>query len=210
MNLNLPTRRKATESSFNTKPEVVRDWVDNLPLINTEKSRAMLEEALTDINSVSIPTRNRHETLELLATSVMCVAEAMKKSFLTRPIPLKDTDLLLARQTVQLCNQMAMGYRILADDLGKHDSQTALLTLAIHRALRYLSELLLTNYQIYVQYPDGLWKTINSLYALAEQHDITTHPVTDTTLSTEAQSTINTVYKQILLMSLACPYRLRQ
>ena len=210
MNLNLPTRRKATESSFNTKPEVVRDWVDNLPLINTEKSRVMLEEALTDINSVSIPTRNRHETLELLATSVMCVAEAIKKSFLTRPIPLKDTDLLHARQTVQLCNQMAMGYRILADDLGKHDSQAALLTLAIHRALRYLSELLLTNYQIYVQYPDGLWKTINTLYALAEQHDITTHPVTDTTLSTEAQSTINTVYKQILLMSLACPYRLRQ
>ena len=210
MNLNLPARHKATDSSFITKPEVVRDWVDNLPLINTEKSRVMLEEALTDINSVSIPTRNRHETLELLATSVMCVAEAMKKSFLTRPIPLKDTDLLLARQTVQLCNQMAMGDRILADDLGKHDSQAVLLTLAIHRALRYLSELLLTNYQIYVQYPDGLWKTINTLYALAEQHDITTHPVTDTTLSTEAQSTINTVYKQILLMSLACPYRLRQ
>ncbi len=210
MNLNLPARRKATDSSLITKPEAVRDWVDNLPLINTEKSRVMLEEALTDINSVSIPTRNRHEILELLATSVMCVTEAMKKSFLTKPIPLKDNDLLLSTQTVQLCNQMATGYRILADDLGKSDSQAALLTLAIHRALRYLSELLLTNYQIYVQYPDGLWKTINSLYALAEQHDITTHPVTDTTLSTAAQSTINTVYKQILLMSLACPYRLRQ
>lgn len=210
MNLNLPARRKATDSSLITKPEAVRDWVDNLPLINTEKSRVMLEEALTDINSVSIPTRNRHEILELLATSVMCVTEAMKKSFLTKPIPLKDNDLLLSTQTVQLCNQMATGYRILADDLGKSDSQAALLTLAIHRALRYLSELLLTNYQIYVQYPDGLWKTINSLYALAEQHDITTHLVTDTTLSTAAQSTINTVYKQILLMSLACPYRLRQ
>ncbi len=210
MNLNLPARRKANDSSFITKPEVVRDWVDNLPLINTEKSRVMLEEALIDINSVSIPTRNRHETLDLLATSVMCVTEAMKKSFLARPIPLKGNDLLLSMQTVQLCNQMATGYRILADDLGKSDGQAALLTLAIHRALRYLSELLLTNYQLYVQYPDGLWKTINSLYALAEQHDITTHPVTDTTLSTAAQSTINTVYKQILLMSLACPYRLRQ
>jgi hypothetical protein len=210
MDLDLPTRRKATDSSFSTKPEVVREWVDNLPLINTEKSRVMLEDALTEINSLSIPTRNRHESLELLATSVMCVTDTMKKAFLGRPIPLNDNDLLLARQTVQLCNQMATGYRILADDSGKDDNQAALLTLAIHRALRYLSELLLTNYQIYIQYPGGLWKTINSLYALAEQHDITSHPVTDSTLSTAAQSTISTVYKQILLMSLACPYRLRQ
>ena len=210
MNLDLPTRRRATERNFNTKPEVVRKWVDSLPLINTEKSRVMLDEVLTEINSLNIPTQNRHETLESLATSVICVTEALKKSFLARPIPLRDNDLLLARQAVQLCNQMAAGYRILADDAGKHDRQTALLTLAIHRALRYLSELLLTNYQIYTQYPDGLWKTINSLYALAEQHDITAHPVTDSTLPTAPQSTINTVYKQILLMSLACPYRLRQ
>jgi hypothetical protein len=138
------------------------------------------------------------------------VAEAMKKVFLAKPIPLQGNNLLLATQTVELCNQMATGYRILVDDTGHDDSQTFYLTLAIHRSLRYLSEILLTNYQIYLQYPEGLWKTINSLYALAEQHGITTQPITDNTLPTPAPSTISTVYKQILLMSLACPYRLRQ
>ena len=210
MDLQLPDRRKPAEDSFNTNPDVIRAWVDELPLINTGKSWALLEDALKQINSLNIPTRNRHETLELLAASVMCVAEAMKKVFLAKPIPLKGNNLLLATQTVELCNQMATGYRILADDLGRDDSQTAHLTVAIHRSLRYLSEVLLTNYQLYIQYPEGLWKTINSLYALAEQHDITALAITDTTLPTPARSTISTVYKQILLLSLACPYRLRQ
>jgi hypothetical protein len=210
MDLQLPDRRKPSGSSFDTKPEAIKAWVDDLPLINPGKSWALLDDALKQINSLSIPTRNRHETLERLAASVVCVAEAMKKAFLAKPIPLKGNNLLLATQTVELCNQMATGYRILADDLGRDDSQTSHLTVAIHRSLRYLSEVLLTNYQLYIQYPEGLWKTINSLYALAEQHDITAQTITDTTLSTPSRSTISTVYKQILLLSLACPYRLRQ
>ena len=210
MDLQLPDRRKPTGSSFDTKSDVIKAWVDELPLINPGKSRALLNDALIQINSLSIPTKNRLETLELLAASVMCVAEAMKKVFLAKPIPLKGNNLLLATQTVALCNQMATGYRILSDDLGRNDCQTSRLTVAIHRSLRYLSEVLLTNYQLYIQYPEGLWKTINSLYALAEQHDITAQAITDTTLPTPSRSTISTVYKQILLLSLACPYRLRQ
>ncbi|MGB5717027.1 MAG: hypothetical protein WBN81_08025, partial [Gammaproteobacteria bacterium] len=186
MDLQLPIRRKITNSSFDTRTEVVRTWVDELPLINAEKSWSLLVNALKEINSLSISTKNRLEALELLATSVICVAETMKKAFLAKPIPLRDHNLKLARQTVELCNQMATGYRILADDLDHDDRQTSHLTLAIHRSLRYLSEILLTNYQVYIQYPEGLWKTINSLYALAEQHDITTQPVTDTTLSKPA------------------------
>ncbi|MGB5179215.1 MAG: hypothetical protein WBP44_10855 [Gammaproteobacteria bacterium] len=210
MDLELPTRKIITNSSFDTRPDVIRAWVDELPLINAEKSWSLLDDALQQINSLSISTTKRLDGLELLATSVICVVETMKKVFLAKPIPLRGHNLALAKQTVELCNQMATGYRILADDLDHDDRQTSQLTLAIHRSLRYLSEILLTNYQVYIQYPEGLWKTINSLYALAEQHDISTQPITDTTLSTPARSTISTVYKQILLMSLACPYRLRQ
>ena len=210
MDLQLPARRKTTSTGFNTRPDAVRVWVDELPLINTEKSWLLLDDALEQVNSLSISARDRLEVLELLTTSVISVAEAMKKVFLAKPIPLRGQNLLLAKQAVKLCNRMATGYRILADDLGHDDSQTSQLTVAIHRSLRYLSEILLTNYQIYIHYPEGLWKTINSLYALAEQHELTDQPITDATLSTPAASTISTVYKQILLMSLACPYRLRQ
>jgi hypothetical protein len=85
-----------------------------------------------------------------------------------------------------------------------------LLCTAIHRAIRYLSEVLLTNYQVYVQYPAGLWDIIPALFGLAEELRLSTHPVVDNTLHTAPSSSIETIYKQTLLLSLACPYRLRQ
>ena len=109
MDLQLPIRRKITNSSFDTRMEVVRAWVDELPLINAEKSWSLLDNALKEINSLSISTKNRLEALELLATSVICVAETMKKAFLAKPIPLRDHNLTLAKQTVELCNKMATG-----------------------------------------------------------------------------------------------------
>ena len=118
--------------------------------------------------------------------------------------------ILHATQAMDLYNRMATGYRILVDDLGDNENQLPLLATAIHRALRYLSEILLTNYQIYVQYPAGLWSIIHALDALAEKFGIAGEAITDTTLHTPDSSSINRIYKQILLLSLACPYRLRQ
>ena len=105
---------------------------------------------------------------------------------------------------------MACGYRIVVDDADSIDAQRQLLCTAIHRAIRYLSEVLLTNYQIYIQYPAGLWGIIHALFGLAEELRLSTQPVADNTLHTTSSSSIETIYKQSLLLSLACPYRLRQ
>jgi hypothetical protein len=68
----------------------------------------------------------------------------------------------------------------------------------------------LTNYQVYVQYPAGLWGIIHALFALAEELRLSTLLVTDNTLHAATSSSIETIYKQNLLLSLACPYRMRQ
>ena len=210
MELQLPQRRKPGGHTFNTNREAVRSWIDDLPLVNTVRSLELITEALEEINQLDLPFQNRIEVLELFVTPVTCVTSALKKLYLGKPIPLEDIDLGRATRVLNLYNQMATGYRILVSDLEAQGNPDAILATAIHRALRYLCEILLNNYQIYIQYPDGLWKTINTLYAQAEQHGIKSRPVTDTTLSTPDHSSIETVYKQILLLSLACPYRLRQ
>ena len=188
----------------------MRDWVERLPLLNTEKTRQLLVERLERINLLDLSPDDRSESLELLSTSVMCVIDALKKNFLGKPIPLQSRYSRQADQALELCNLMAIGYRIMADDLGHDETQNRQLAVAIHRSLRYLSEILLGHYQVYRQYPEGLWRSIHSLYALAEECGINRLSITDTTLPTEDSSNIDTVYKQILLMSLACPYRLQQ
>jgi hypothetical protein len=210
MELQLPQRRKPGSHAFNTNREAVRTWIDDLPLVNTVKSLQLTAEALEETNQLDLPVQNRLEVLELFITPVMCVSSALKKLYLTKPVPLEDIDLGRATSVLELYNQMATGYRILVSDLDAPGTPDPIRATAIHRALRYLCEMLLNNYQIYIQYPDGLWKTIHSLYAQAEQHGITSRPITDTTLPDTGHSSIETAYKQILLLSLACPYRLQQ
>jgi hypothetical protein len=210
MDLELPQRQRPGSYSFNTNPAALTAWLNDLPLMNTGRSLELLDGALQQINTVILPANNRAAALELFMTPVMCISDALKKKFLDKPLPVQDNNLVYATQTLELCNKMATGYRILADDLLGARTETTQLAIALHRALRCLSEILLTSYRIYIQYPEGLWKAINMLYALADKHRIAGQAVIDTTLQTSVSSTIENVYKQILLLSLACPYRLRQ
>ena len=210
MNLKLPQRTAPGSLSFNTTPAAITKWLDDLPLLNTGKSQQLIDGALEQINAVNIPTDNRQQTLELFTPAVMCVTDALKKKFLDKQLPLKGNNQIYATQALELCNKMAAGYRILVEDLQGKTAELPQLTIALHRALRYLSEILLTSYRIYMQYPAGLWKTINELYAVADANNLSQQTVTDITLKEAAESSIETVYKQVLLLSLACPYRLRQ
>ena len=210
MESQLPKRKKPGENDFDTNPAAVRQWVDDLPLVNTDKSRELLDNALEQINILDIYPMDRYEALELLSTPVLCVTDALKNEFIGKQIPLSNEHLLNARQCLKLYNRMATGYEIMAADLGRMTGMHPHLAVALHRALRYLSEALLTNYQIYLQYPAGLWKSLHTLYTAARKAGVTSRTVTDTTLPSAAGSTIEMVYKQVLLLSLACPYRLHQ
>jgi len=210
MDLDLPRREKPGRLAFNASTPAIQAWIDDLPLLNTDRTLVLVSGALDQLNSLDIPPQQRHEALELLSTSVICIIDALKKAFLGKQLPLQPDNLRQATQAMELCNRMAIGYRVVVDDAGSSDAQCPLLCTAIHRAIRYLSEVLLTSYQIYVQYPAGLWDIIHALFGLAEELRLSTLLVTDNTLHTAASSSIETIYKQSLLLSLACPYRLRQ
>jgi hypothetical protein len=210
MDLDLPRREKPGRLSFNTNTPAVQAWVDDLPLLNTLKTLELVNGALDQTNRLSIPPQQRHVVLELLSTSVMCISDALKKGFLGKQLPLPADSVRQAELATELCNRMACGYRIVVDDAGTSEAQRPLLCTAIHRAIRYLSEILLTNYQVYAPQPAGLWGIIHALFGLAEELRMSTLPVTDSTLPAAASSSIETIYKQCLLLSLACPYRMRQ
>ena len=210
MDLQLPQRTAPGRLSFNTETGALTAWLNDLPLIDTGRCLELLNDALQQINTLALPPQKRRATLELLTAPVMCTTQALNKKFLGKPLPLQGKNLAYATQTLELCNRMATGSRILVEDLHGNKAERQQLAIALHQALRCLSEILLTSYRIYIQYPEGLWKTINTLYALADEHKLTEQTVTDTTLQPPADTTIATIYKQILLLSLACPYRLRQ
>ena len=210
MELKIPALKKTGKGIFKTQPESLRQWVDNLPLVNIETTVGRLEYGLSEINSVDLPPRDRMEVLELLTTPVMYITGALQKKYLGKKFPLNSDQHNKSNQAIGLCLAMATGYKILVATLNRTENATPWLATMMHRAIRYLSESLLDSFQIYSQHREGIWADLHSLYALSEKQGLQTYPVTDTTLQNPTTTTIENTYKQILLLSLAGPYHLRQ
>ncbi|MDH3525968.1 MAG: hypothetical protein OEM43_00470 [Gammaproteobacteria bacterium] len=210
MELQIPELKKPGMGTFKTGTGAVRQWIENLPLTNVDKTITLIEGALDEINGYILPNAERFEALELFARPVAHINDSLKKKYLGRPIPVKGSALVHAQKAIDICLRMATGYKILAAILDRAGEAGPQMATAIQRAIRYYSEILISNYQTYAQFPTGIWGDLHALYVLAEKHGLATHAVTDITTQHEITATLEDIYKQILLLSLACPYRLRQ
>jgi hypothetical protein len=85
------------------------------------------------------------------------------------------------------------------------------LVIALHRALYYLGECLLQNALVYSAWPDGIWREINSIYSYASQnnvHQIQVKP--DDGKASRDSTSIEDLFKSLMLFASATPHRLRQ
>jgi hypothetical protein len=210
MDLQIPSLRKPDGNSFNSSPAVVRQWVADLPLVNTGRTADLLHAALSEMNGLRVPAYDRFDDLEQLAEPVNYVIDALKKKFLGRRFPLDVRALEQANLATTLCMKMATGYKIVASELDRQRKGGTPLEQAIQNAIRYLGEALLGSYLIYVPYPAGIWRSLHSLYAFAVRHGLADVTADGTLSPVDGKQTIGDSYKQCLLLSLACPYRMRQ
>ncbi|MBU1192199.1 MAG: hypothetical protein KKA36_06355 [Gammaproteobacteria bacterium] len=207
------TRKAPTQHSFDTRPAQVEAWVANLPLANIGESSRRLFGALVETNGLDFPAEQRFRMLELFCKPISHVCAAMKTHFVGKPFPLSDK----ARQIIQLSQalmtQMALGYSIVLDDSTDkrgllRDNKPSLI--ATYRALTYLGQTLLRAYQVYAPYPADVWRQVHQLYQHAETKGFAQTTVNDTHVGNDCEGSIENAYKRILLLALACPYRLRQ
>ncbi|MBI5040520.1 MAG: hypothetical protein HZB57_04775 [Gammaproteobacteria bacterium] len=196
--------KPTAKTTFDPRPAQVEQWIKELPLANLGESSRRLYEALHSIQTLELPADQRFRLLEQLRPPIDTALDAMKVHYVGKPFPLADK----SRQTVALSQvlmqQMAQGYRSTLATGGKH------LTLATQRGLTYFGQMLLRAYQVYAPYPDGVWREIHGLYQQAEARGDTQSPLKDPAADSGCAITIENTYKHILLLALACPYRLRQ
>ena len=210
MDLQIPGLHKPARHDFNTDPESVRQWVADLPLVNTDRTIELLQGALTAMNTLQVPAYVRFDNLEHLADPVRCVTDALKKQYLGRRFPLSEKSLARATLHTALCMKMATGYKIVAAELDKNRKGGTQLEQAIHKAILYLGETLIGYYSIYAPYPAGLWQDLHSLYDLAVRHELADGTSNGQLSPVHGMQSIANAYKQNLLLSLASPYRMRQ
>lgn len=212
--LDIPQQSKPSADSFDTRPKHVEAWVAALPMANIGESARRVFNTLKEINRLDISEQDRFQALEAFRKPVYYITEALKKHYTNENLPLSGKTQRIAELAIQLNAEMAMGYKSVIDSkLSRTFSRLSNKTLmtSIHRAIRYLSNVMLCSYQIYIQHPENTWLQIHRLYLFAEENNLHNAIVKDQVVHDALHdSTVRHVYKQILLLALAGPYRLRQ
>ena len=212
LRLSLPPRADTHDTNIELRPAELERWLKSLPLLNVAESTQLLTRQLVGLNRMALDDKLRLRLLESLRAPIQHVSQALQKTYIGLPLPLTDK----ARQTVvqvrQLHTEMAFGYKLIAFNstaIPKLDqAQTSMVGMAIHRAIRYLTELLFRSYELYGPPPEGVWYEIHQLYRYAELLGNTDAPLDDKLNNTLPQVSINHAYKQALLLDFSDPYHL--
>ena len=200
--------REAASHDF--RPRAFRAWVAELPLANVAETGRRMHAALLEMNRTRLPADERLELLRLLERPVEDVTAAVRRHFVGRPLPLPGRGRKAARVALELARQMALGFELAAREAVRGRG-SRLAASAVHGALEQLGRALLAAYQAYAPPPPELWRSLHRVYGLGEAHGLAGLPVGNPgRRAADATATAGAAYKRSLLLSPACPYRMRQ
>lgn len=203
--LSLPPER---ESAWvvETTPEDTRKWLAELPLADGAQTAKLLYQALFTLNRMPLDVADRLTIMEFYREPVTVATAALQTHFTHVALPLRPRQKQLADFLLQLHMEMAYGYKHVVES-GQHQRkpwEDEDFCLALERSVRYLGEVLLRAYQVYMPIPTGVWQEIHSLYRYAEQHACEQQALADDDV------TIASSYLQVLMLGLCGPYQLPQ
>jgi hypothetical protein len=211
--LSIPTQQTPKDEVFDTRPKQMQQWVDALPRANVGETSRLIYQALYKINRQDVADHIRYKTLELFREPVNYISETIKKHYIGLPFPLPEKKRKIAVLGRELHAEMAIGYKIIIKNkmLGassRIDNKTFISS--VHRAIWYLSNVLIRSYQMYTPVPKNDWKELHRLYQYAQVNEFHVDVVKNQVGEQSHDSDIITLYKQIVLLALASPYCLRQ
>ena len=193
-----------------THPDEAEAWLATLPLADSVQAAQQIYQALFTLNRMPLKADDRLVLMELYRKPVAVVAAGLQPHFARLSLPLKPRLKQLADFLCQLHMEMAHGYKhVLKDWLEERKPwESDAFLLALERAIRYLGEVLLRSYQVYMPTPPGAWKEIHGFYRYAEQHGQAHRRLAIDGL--EEGTTVTQAYLQALLLGLCGPYQLPQ
>jgi hypothetical protein len=212
MKLHIPEQNTPAKGATPNHPRKLKKWLANLPHANMGEMTRQIYSAVRDLNRQAMANKYRIENLEQLREPVRNIFDNLEKYFINRTLPLPEKSQKIVTLNQSLLKEMAYGYKIIIYEAAngidkKVDSKTQ--NIAILRAIRYMSELLLRASEIYEPFPDGIWYDIHQMYCYAEQHGLHNKIIPDAEYA-QNKASISDYYKQVMLFALARPSALRQ
>lgn len=211
MKLLIPEQSDAQENGFPTHPRKAKKWLADLPQANMGEMTKQIFSAVRQINRTKMPAKHRLEIMEMLRIPCRSIFDNLKKYFINRTFPLPDKSKKIVSLNQTLLQEMALGYKIIAqqasDNIEKIDAKSQ--STVIARAIAYQSELFLRASEIYAPMPANIWQDTHQMFAYATEHKLCKTTIYDNE-NPNKQSSIEDIYKQMLLFALSRPTAMRQ
>ncbi len=211
MKLRIPEQSDSNDSTLPIHPRKLKNWLANLPQANMGEMTRQIFGAIRELNRKKIPAKHRLEIMEMMRMPSRGIFDNLKKYFINRTFPLPEKSKKIVNLNQALLQEMALGYKIIIQQAASKSEKvdTKSQTIAIARAIKYQSELFLRASEIYAAVPANIWLDSHQLFAYAVDLKLHRNTINDSE-NPNKKTTIEDVYKQMLLFSLSRPTAMRQ
>ena len=206
LSLSVPTTLRSLPKEVETNPKKAKAWVESLPLTKTIESTRAITENIEALNHAKIAAEERVALVEIYRPVIAVLLDELEAvyAYSTLPLPPKQKEAFDIANLLLV--QCGYAYKMMIlERSGKSLFFNAKknLPLPLYRAMHYLRESMLQCYKTYYPVSAGVWQEMHSLYLYADEQGLLTD-VADM----ETSSTMMDVYVDVMLASLADPYRL--
>lgn len=206
LSLSVPTILGGLPEGVEINPKKAKAWVESLPLTKTMESARALTANLEALNNAKMPCEDRVVLLETYHPVITVLLDELQAVYAYSSLPLPPKQKEAFDLANHLLVQCGYAYKMMVlEKSGKSLFFNAKksLPLALFRAMHYLRELMLQSYKTYYPVPIGVWQEMHSLYLYANEQGLLTD-VADA----ETSSSMQDIYIEVMMTSLADPYRL--
>jgi len=204
--LTVPARDSTENPNVETNPAKLQLWAKQLPFANPSSMAEALFTSISHLNRFpgTVPKRN-----ELMACYQPPFADlyqlarkaSNKKGCQTTGQQQTNTSTL----TVKITTELAYGYKLVINEILEGNTKSInklLLGSAIYSTMKAITLELMLEYSEFVPDSKTAWRELYQLYDLAEQYNLE-HDFAG------KETSIELLFKQILLITLTDPYRLQ-
>ncbi|MDH5767241.1 MAG: hypothetical protein OEZ38_14595 [Gammaproteobacteria bacterium] len=210
--LQVPRQDPSHTVSIDIRPEGLKQWLDSLPLTNTNEAVSQLLPVLKEVNHSQIKPALRHDFLLLVQPMVLDLARKIKKRYINVTLPLTPQIQVNVNTVRELHREMAFAYKLIIVELShqeRNQEENIILKNALYCAIRSLSRILLESYIVFENEPGTVWSELHLLYQFTEKNLSSFLKAPGISENRWTNPVIN-AYKRIVLLALANPYHLMQ
>lgn len=197
----------STFTQFDTTPQVVDKWLEQLPIASIGETARQLYMAMRDVNRQDeVPVKQHFHLLEGITEPLTLILPELYRHYAGKPLPLSEKRRKVADLYTQLLRQSILGYQqVIAHSIELNRfGWKKVVTTSVHRIF-YLSSLLLSNYrQLHMPYQKGMWQQLYWIFQLIEKYNLLSAKITGLG-EIPKKTSIETEFKKLLLHSLLSP-----